>query len=239
MNRFLACILAGTLTCAVNALAAESSKPGSLRPEPTRKMLGPDLPRLFFAEDFATGDQPAGDASAKAAASGFGSAVSGRWATAGTEARGDIEAPIILCIDDKPVKGGQPSGAAYAKAAASGYRSVLTLRAKQDGVDTVRERRMVEQNQMRYVNLAVGGKLPRFEQVDQFLALVRDKTNHPMLVNCAFAERVAPFMMIFRLTEQGWSEQRALEEAESSGADPDRLKKFARDYLARLKAKKP
>ncbi len=239
MNRLLAFILAGTLTCAVITFAAESSKSGSLRPEPTRKMLSPDLPRLFFDEDFASGAQPAGDASAKAAASGFRSAVRGRAATEGIEAAGHIEAPIILCIDDKPVKGGQPSGAAYAKAAASGYRSVLTLRAKEDGVDLAREKWLVERNKMRYFNLPAAAGLPRFEQVDQFLALVRDKTNHPMLINCAFAERVAPFMMVFHLTEQGWSEERALKEAKSSGVDLNRLKKFARDYLVRLKPKQP
>ena len=38
-----------------------------------------------------------------------------------------------------------------------------------------------------------------------------------MLINCAFAERVAPFMLIFRIVEQGWSEDKAVEEASRSG----------------------
>lgn len=147
------------------------------------------------------------------------------------------DVPIVLCIDDKPAKGGQPSGAAYAKAAAGGYRSILTLRNKQDGVDPLRERLMVEQNKMRYFNLPATAKLPRFEQVDEFLALVRDKANHPMLINCAFAERVAPYMMIFRIVEQGWGEERAVEEARLSGLDQQQLKKFARDYRTRPKKK--
>ena len=56
----------------------------------------------------------------------------------------NVNVPVILCIDDKPTGGGQPSGDAYAKAAANGFRSVLTLRAPKDGVDTLRERFMVE-----------------------------------------------------------------------------------------------
>jgi hypothetical protein len=94
---------------------------------------------------------------------------------------------------------------------------------------------MVEQQRMRYFNIPVAAKLPHPQELDQFLLLVRDKANHPMLVNCAFAERVAPFMMIFRITEQGWSEEKAIEEASRSGLKAEELKKFARDYLARKK----
>jgi protein tyrosine phosphatase (PTP) superfamily phosphohydrolase (DUF442 family) len=148
-----------------------------------------------------------------------------------------IDAPVVLCIDDKPVAGGQPSGQAYARAAASGYRSVLTLRSDKDGVDPLRERLLVEQQKMRYFNLPATTKLPRVEQVDEFLGLVRDSANHPMLINCAFAERVAPLMMIFRITDQGWSKERAIEEASKSGLKGDQLEKFAKDYLAPRKKK--
>ena len=146
-----------------------------------------------------------------------------------------IEAPVVLCIDDKPTVGGQPSTSAYAKAAANGFRSVLTLRTASDGVNLVRERFMVEQNKMRYFNIPAPENLPQRKKVDDFLSLVRDKANHPMLINCGFAERVAPLMMIFRILDQGWSEQRAIEEASRSGLKRDSLKKFADEYLARPK----
>ena len=149
----------------------------------------------------------------------------------------NVDVPVVLCIDDKPSVGGQPSGGAYAKAVANGYRSVLTLRSKHDGVDIVRERLMVEQNKMRYFNIPATVKLPRYERVNEFLSRVRDKSNHPMLINCAFAERVAPLMMIFRITEQGWSEEKAIEEAARGGLKRDQLKPFAREYLAQQKKK--
>jgi protein tyrosine phosphatase (PTP) superfamily phosphohydrolase (DUF442 family) len=148
-----------------------------------------------------------------------------------------VDLPVVLCVDDKPSVGGQPSGGAYAKAAANGYRSILTLRSEQDGVDVVRERLMVEQNKMRYFNIPATAKPPHPDRVDEFLSLIRDKANHPMLVNCAFAERVAPFMMILRISEQGWSEEKAVEEASRSGLRDDQLKKFAKDYLAHRKRK--
>jgi protein tyrosine phosphatase (PTP) superfamily phosphohydrolase (DUF442 family) len=152
------------------------------------------------------------------------------------DARVKVDAPIVLCIDDKPAVGGQPSGQAYAKAMASGFRSVLTLRSPNDGVDLLRERLMVEKSRLRYFNLPALTALPRFDQLDEFLGIVRDPANHPMLINCAFAERVAPYMMIFRIVEQRWSEDKAIEEAVRSGLKADPLKTLARQYASRLKA---
>jgi len=142
-----------------------------------------------------------------------------------------VDAPIILCIDDKPTSGGQPSDHAYSKAAANGFRSILTLRSPKDGVDTLRERLMVEKHQLRYFNLTVRVPLPTHNQVDEFLGLLREKRNQPMLVNCAFIERIAPYMMIFNLVEQGWNEERAVEEASKSGLRREDVQALARSYL--------
>lgn len=143
-----------------------------------------------------------------------------------------VNVPIVLCIDDKPTVGGQPSGEAYAKAAANGFRSVLTLRSPKDGVDTLRERFLVENNRMRYFNIPSANPLPSVKQIDEFLQIARDPANHPMLINCAFAGRVAPYMMMFRIQEQGWTEEKALEEAIRLGLPRDEMRKFARSYLS-------
>jgi protein tyrosine phosphatase (PTP) superfamily phosphohydrolase (DUF442 family) len=142
-----------------------------------------------------------------------------------------VDAPIVLCIDDKPSPTGQPSDQAYGKAAASGFRAVLTLRSRSDGVDLLRERFMVEKTQLRYFNLPVLAPLPKPSQVEEFLGILRDKRNQPMLINCAIAERVAPYMMIFNLVERGWTEERAVEEAVKSGLRRDALQELARSYL--------
>jgi len=148
-----------------------------------------------------------------------------------------VNVPVVLCIDDKPTLGGQPSGEAYAKAAANGFRSVLTLRAPKDGIDTLRERLLVENNRMRYFNIPSTNPLPSTKQVDEFLQTTRDPANHPMLVNCAFAERIAPYMLLFRIQEEGWTEDKALEEVVRLGLSRVDMRKFARGYLG-LKARK-
>ena len=112
---------------------------------------------------------------------------------------------------------------------------MLTLRGPKDGVDLTRERLVVEQNKLRYFNIRYYADFPQREQIDEFLKLARDPLNQPMLVNCAFAERVAPLMMMFRIVEQDWGEDRAVEEASRSGLESAKLKRFAKDYLASRK----
>jgi protein tyrosine/serine phosphatase len=96
----------------------------------------------------------------------------------------------------------------------------------------------VETNKMRYFNIPVNSSSPRPEQADEFLRITRDKTNHPMLVTCATANRVGAFMMILRVLEQGWSLEEAGDEAAKIGLRGDELKKFARDYIAQQKTKR-
>jgi protein tyrosine phosphatase (PTP) superfamily phosphohydrolase (DUF442 family) len=147
------------------------------------------------------------------------------------------DVPRVLCLDENFATGGQPTGDAYSKAAASGFNSVLSLRTTAEGVDLVRERAQVESKKLRYFNIPVNSSAPRAEQADEFLRLTRDKANHPMLVTCATANRVGAFMMILRVVEQGWSEEKALEEAIRIGLRGEELKKFAKDYIASQKSK--
>lgn len=148
------------------------------------------------------------------------------------------DVPRILCLSRSVATGGQPSEQAYGKLAANGFRSVLNLRATAEGVDLEKERALVEQAGMRYINIPVTGKDPQPEQADEFIRVVKEKANHPMLVHCASANRVGAFMMIYRVVEQGWSEEEAQEEAVRIGLRSDGLKKFARDYIAQQKAKR-
>ena len=147
------------------------------------------------------------------------------------------DVPRVLCLDGSFATGGQPTDQAYAKAAASGFRSVLSLRTAGEGVDLMRERALVEKNNLRYFNIPVASSAPRPAQADEFIRLVKEKSNHPMLINCSSANRVGAFMMIYRVLDQGWAEDKALEEAIKIGLRGDELKKFARDYIAQRRSK--
>ena len=148
------------------------------------------------------------------------------------------DVPRVLCLDSSFTTGGQPTEQAYAKAAASGFHSVLSLRTPDEGIDLTKERASVEKIGLRYFNIPVVSSAPRPEQADEFIRLVKEKSNHPMLINCATANRVGAFMMIYRVLEQGWSEERALDEALKIGMRGEDLKKFAQSYIAQNKAKR-
>jgi uncharacterized protein (TIGR01244 family) len=148
------------------------------------------------------------------------------------------DVPRVLCLTDRFATGGQPTEQAFSKLAANGFHAVLNLRTAAEGVDLDKERRLVEQSGMRYINIPVVVDAPRPEQADEFIRVVKDKTNHPMLIHCRSASRVGAFMMIYRVVEQGWSEEKAEEEAVRIGLHTEGLKKFAKDYIAQQKAKK-
>ena len=147
------------------------------------------------------------------------------------------DVPKILCVDERFSTAGQPTDAAFAKLAGAGFRSVLNLRTATEGADLDRERQLAEKAGLRYISIPVVGSDPKPEQADQFLKAVKDNANQPMLIHCASANRVGGFWMIHRVLDQGWSEDKALEEATKIGLRSDVLKKFALDYIAAHKQK--
>jgi protein tyrosine phosphatase (PTP) superfamily phosphohydrolase (DUF442 family) len=147
------------------------------------------------------------------------------------------DVPRVLCLDPDFATGAQPTDQAYAKAAANGFRSVLSLRAGNEGIDLFRERAVVEKNNLRYFNIPVISSAPEIEQADEFIRIVKEPANHPMLINCASANRVGAFMMIYRVVELGWTEDKAFEEATKIGLSSEALKKFAQNYIAQRKPK--
>jgi uncharacterized protein (TIGR01244 family) len=127
---------------------------------------------------------------------------------------------------------------AYGKLAASGYRSVLTLRTSTENVDLKREQELAEKAGLKYINIPFVTANPDPELVPRFIKAVKDQKNQPMLINCGSANRVGALWMIYRVIDQGWSEEKALEEAEKIGLTSPGLKSFAQQYIATHKANK-
>jgi uncharacterized protein (TIGR01244 family) len=148
------------------------------------------------------------------------------------------DVPHILCVDERVATGGQPSDAAFAKLAANGYRAVLNLRTASEGIDLKHEQEAIEKAGLRYVNIPVVSSAPKPEQVDEFIKAVKDKDNQPMFIHCGSANRVGAFWMIYRVVEQGWSEEKALDEATKIGLTSPVLRTFAHEYIGSRTQKK-
>lgn len=140
--------------------------------------------------------------------------------------------PHVVCVEQNFTTGGQPSAKAYANLASNGFRLVLNLRTAQEGVSLENEKSTVEKAGMRYINIPVISSAPTLEQVAEFLTVVKDKSLQPMLIHCASANRVGAFWLIYRVLDQGWPQEKALDEATRIGLTSPALKKFALEYIA-------
>jgi len=140
------------------------------------------------------------------------------------------DVPRVLCLNEKFATAGQPKAEAFAKLAKQGFRAVLNLRTADEGAEA--ERELVEKAGMRYLNIPVVTANPKPEQVPEFIKAVKEPGNQPMLIHCGSAQRVGAFWMIYRVIEQGWPEEKALEEATKIGLTRPELIKFAKDYIA-------
>lgn len=142
------------------------------------------------------------------------------------------DVPRVVCLSKSLTTGGQPSEQAFSKLAASGFRSVLNLRGADEGVDLEGQRKAVERASMDYLHIPVSRSGPGPAQVEEFIRVVKETKNHPMLIHCGTGGRVGALMMIYRVLEHGWTEEKALEEAERIGLRSEELKRAAREYLA-------
>ena len=95
-----------------------------------------------------------------------------------------------------------------------------------------------KENGLRYINIPVVFTDPKDEQVEEFLKITDDPNNRPAFIHCAGAIRVGAFWMIRRVLRDGWTVEKAEEEAEQIGLkNAPHLNQFARSYIERHKQK--
>jgi uncharacterized protein (TIGR01244 family) len=147
------------------------------------------------------------------------------------------DVPRLLCVNENIATAGQPKDAAFARLAANGFRAVLNLRTAAEEIDLKREQELIEKAGMKYIGIPFASGAPSPEVVDAFIKAAKDESNHPMLIHCGSANRVSALFMIYRVLDQGWTGEKALEEAVQIGLTSPALKKYAQDYIAAHKQK--
>ena len=144
-------------------------------------------------------------------------------------------APAIrnfLRVNDQFCTGGQPTLEGLEKLKADGIKAVITLRLPTEpGV--AEEEVKVKELGLRYFNIPVVYTDPKDAQVDEFLKLTDDPENRPAFIHCTAAIRAGAFWLIRRVMRDGYTFERALEEAEKIGLrGAPHLVEFARRYIA-------
>lgn len=76
------------------------------------------------------------------------------------------------------------------------------------------------------------GELPAEEVVREFLAVMDDSANHPVLIHCfAGVHRTGTLCAVYRVEYQGWTADRAIAEMETFGFKPGRDREAIEGYL--------
>lgn len=80
------------------------------------------------------------------------------------------------------------------------------------------------------------GEIPAEQAVQEFLAVMDKKENHPVLVHCfAGIHRTGTMCAIFRMEYHGWSSERAMSEMQLYGFAPEDMHQHIAGYLREYK----
>ena len=134
-------------------------------------------------------------------------------------------------------RGAQPRDSGFNELKKLGISIVVNLRHEPDEI--ARERSLVERQGMQYVSIPWRGKLdPKTEQVAQFLNLLRRNPDKKVFVHCERgAERTGVMVACYRISNERWTADRALNEMEAfrfRGLRFAHLKKYVRTFPALL-----
>ena len=149
----------------------------------------------------------------------------------GAEPRFD-ELPNFHRVNERLYRGGQPRNGALRKLADLGVKTVINLR--DDDRRARAEGQEAEAAGLRYFNIPFGrlGR-PTDEQVEQVLSLIDAPQSGVVFVHCAKGQdRTGTVVAIYRITHDGWTGERAKDEANRYGMKfwQRGMKDFISDY---------
>ena len=139
-------------------------------------------------------------------------------------------------VDAVVACGGATETTALEGLAKDGFKSVINLRLASEAnanieLNTARAKDLG----LKYVHIPFNGQQPDPKVIDQFLATIADKSNQPAYVHCGSASRVGAVWLAKRVLQDGWTIEKATEEAKFIGLRSEPLEKFALDYIAKNK----
>jgi uncharacterized protein (TIGR01244 family) len=139
-------------------------------------------------------------------------------------------------VDAVVACGGATETSALEGLKADGFKSVINLRqASERGADIEANRAKATELGLKYIHIPFNGAAPENKTFDDFLAAVSDKSNQPVYIHCASANRVGAVWLAKRVLQDGWTVEKATEEARLIGLSAAPLEQFALKYVAEHK----
>ena len=139
-------------------------------------------------------------------------------------------------VDAVVACGGATETSALDGLKADGFKSVINLRqATEKGANIDENRKHAEALGLKYVHIPFNPSAPEAKTFDEFLTAVSDKSNQPAYVHCGSANRVGAVWLAKRVLQDGWTVEKATEEARLIGLTAAPLEQFALKYVAERK----
>src|SRR5262245_61358440 len=143
----------------------------------------------------------------------------------------------FLQVNEEFCTGGQPRLEHLAKLKADGVKAIINLRQPSEH-RAAEEEAEAKRLGLRYFNIPVVYADPKEDQVEEFLKITDDPENRPAFIHCTAAIRVGAFWMIRRALRDGWSIEKAEEEAKKVGlVEAPHLVSFAKSYIEKRQKK--
>ena len=127
-------------------------------------------------------------------------------------------------LDNGLLIGPQPSEGDLRQARQEGIKTVIDFRLP--GETPTPNAQLVARNGLDYVNIPVNKASLSLDQVDMLERVMRDKDG-PFLLHCASGVRAAALLVLSQARQNGWTAQRAFQEARAMGFDLENAPEFA------------
>lgn len=139
-------------------------------------------------------------------------------------------------VNEEICTAGQPTMEELEKLKAEGVKAVINLRLANE-FNAEEEAAKTKELGLRYFHIPFETNAPKDEAVEEFLKVVADKENRPLFIHCTTANRVGAFWMIRRVLVDGWTLEKAEEEAKKIGLTNSKTREFALRYIERHQKK--
>ena len=136
-------------------------------------------------------------------------------------------------IDAVVACGGATETSALDGLAKDGFKSVINLRlASEANANIELNAAHARSLRLNYIHIPFNAAQPEPKVLDDFLAAIANKANQPAYVHCGSANRVGAVWLVKRVLQDGWTIEKATEEAKLIGLRSEPLEKFALAYIA-------
>jgi uncharacterized protein (TIGR01244 family) len=159
---------------------------------------------------------------------------------AGVSIKAQQEVPPIrnfVRMSDEFCTGAQPRIEHLERLKAEGVKAIINLRPPTEH-RAAEEEAEAKKLGLRYFNIPFVFGEPKEEQATEFLKITDEVENRPAFFHCAAGIRAGALWMIRRVLRDGWTVERAEQEAQKIGLrESPHLNEFARKYIEKHRKK--